>query len=103
ENGVLQPAGNGTNTDDWFQNENNAGTGTAVIDISGGNPVSGNNPFVVGMAEDTFHIDANGKLWLDAVYVRDPNSAGNNKDFSVFQGNSNKNADNPASWNIVNS
>src|SRR5690606_36448097 len=21
ENGVLQPAGNGTNTDDWFQNE----------------------------------------------------------------------------------
>ncbi|MEX2350637.1 MAG: hypothetical protein WD554_07130, partial [Flavobacteriaceae bacterium] len=104
--GILQtpPETVGANTDDWFENANIAGNGVGIIDITGGNPVVGPNPaFTVGMAEDPFFIDGNGKMWLDALYLRDPNSAGNNKDFSVFQGNSNKNADNPGTWNIVNS
>ncbi|MDT8347333.1 MAG: hypothetical protein RQ756_05990, partial [Flavobacteriaceae bacterium] len=87
-------------TDDWFL-LGTAGSGKGIIDISNVGP-TGNNPVTFGMSEPQFFTN-NSRVWLDAIYVRDPNSAGNNKDFSVFQGNSNKNADNPGSWNIVNS
>jgi hypothetical protein len=102
--GSQQPPAYGAGTDDWFNNGPASGSGVGIIDVSGPNPATGSNPaFTVGMAQNPFYIDGNGKMWLDAVYIRDPNSAGNNKDFSVFQGNSNKNADNPGTWNIVNS
>ncbi len=39
-------------------------------------------------------------LWLDAVYGRDTNSAQSNNDASIFTATSDKNPDNPTTWNL---
>ncbi len=98
--GVLMDNDLFPDSDDWFENGNTGGSpARGVIDVSGVGP-SGNNPYLSGMSKAAFsQID--GYLWLDGVYIRDPNWAGNNKDFSIFKGGSNKNADNPATWNII--
>ena len=94
-------------SDDWFDNSDilgSSGSGIGIIDTSNfpaGVLTNGNNiPFTAGMAPNPFDV-VNGKLMLDAVYVRDMNYSGNNSDINVFKGNSNKNADNPQSWNII--
>ncbi|WP_160171692.1 T9SS type A sorting domain-containing protein [Mangrovimonas yunxiaonensis] len=100
ENGILQPSVN--NTDDWFQDTPMAiGSGQGVIDVSTLPDVNGNTSFELGMAPGTQFEVINNALWLDAVFIRDPHYAGNQDDFSIFKGGSNKNADNPASWNII--
>lgn len=42
-----------------------------------------------------------GRLWVDAIFARDNHWTGNNKDATIFQG-SNKNFDNPVSWEQTN-
>ncbi|MDX1463422.1 MAG: hypothetical protein R3359_10220, partial [Marinirhabdus sp.] len=99
--GVLQNDMTGT-SDDWFSNSPlYPGGGLGVIDASLPLPNTGGNAaFIREMSQPDFSIN-NGNLWLDAVYIRDPNWAGNNQDFSIFKNGSNKNADNPNTWSII--
>ncbi|TCK64755.1 hypothetical protein DFQ05_2492, partial [Winogradskyella wandonensis] len=104
ENGILQPLNGFPGSDDWFDNIDPFGNGRGVIDVSLPLPdlSNNNNTFTRGMSEDFFYLDpVSNTRWLDAVYIRDPNWAGNNKDFSIFKGQSNKNADNPLTWNTI--
>src|SRR5690606_41661902 len=80
-------------------------TGHGVIDTTGAAAhiaaLSGNNnhSFIQNMSQSALYIDPNsGKQWIDAKFIRDRNSAGNNLDNSVFGGGSDKNADNPKHW-----
>ena len=99
--GILQSDMTGP-SDDWFKNfPLYPGSGFGVIDASLPLPnPANNNSFIREMSQPDFSING-GNLWLDAVYIRDPNWAGNNTDFSIFKTGSNKNADNPSTWNIL--
>jgi hypothetical protein len=102
------------NTDDWF-NETYIGNGKGVIDESS---AAANRAAIMANSNFTFElrqsittptfpfpypvVDGNGVpyLWLDAVYGRDTNSAQGTKDSSIFTSTSDKNSDNPITWNL---
>mgnify|MGYP000982244988 FL=1 len=88
-------------SDDWFAFSGASGLG--VIDATMPYPVvteGGNQAFTRDMSVPNYTVKS-GNLWIDAAYVRDPNWAGKKQDFSIFKGTSNKNADNPTSWQII--
>ncbi len=93
------------NVDDWFFSSTWPGTGEGVIDQTNSaslkSSIQGNNnySFVKRMSKPRNTI-VNGITWIDAVYVRDNNSIGGNKDATVFTGTKDKNGDNPSSWNL---
>ena len=104
-NGNLQDADTGPN-DDWFENNplySAAPPGKGVIDDTY-SPPSGNVEWDprAGMSEDIFYLDPNtGKRWLDAIFLRDTHWAQNEDDLNIFKTGSNKNADNPNTWNVI--
>ncbi|HEV8286994.1 MAG TPA: T9SS type A sorting domain-containing protein [Chitinophagaceae bacterium] len=91
--------------DDWFNN-GTAGTGTFVIDTTGAaalvanyisNPATRYNSYYRTMSKPTFTIypPPSGRLWLDALWVRDYHA----QDTTVFASGSSKNGMSPANWN----
>ena len=92
-------------SDDWFMNSplfSKIPPGQGVIDASY-SPPAGNVEWDprVGMSHDPLYVDPNtGTRWLDAVFFRDTHWAGSAEDLNVFKTGSNKNADNPQTWNI---
>jgi hypothetical protein len=96
----------GLDTDDWFDPvPHNPGTGVGVIDTTGagairaylssaGNAVARNVSFSRGMALGL------SPDYLAAVYGRDNINAGGAIDSTIFGGTSDKNADNPRTWNL---
>ena len=92
-----------TGNDDWFNN-GTPGTGQFVIDTNGAakmmaryavDPSFRKLPFFRTMRVPQLSV-INNRLWLDAVYIRDYNGqAGGDSTAFVI---SNKNGDNPASW-----
>jgi hypothetical protein len=114
-----------TGTDDFFQNlSTDPGTGRGVVGISAAtvdpghwNKISAaqykstycqsnniamrNKTYVQRMSEPFGYLDlVKGVVWLDAIGARDNFSSGNQNDSSVFAGTSNKNGDNPMTWNV---
>jgi hypothetical protein len=99
-NGNLLPSIN--NTDDWFEDmPMEIGTGVGIVDVTSLPDVNGNTSFILGMTPGTQFQIFNNSLWLDGAFIRDPHWAGNEDDFSIFKGGSNKNADSPNTWNII--
>ncbi|MFB0903279.1 MAG: hypothetical protein QMB11_02770, partial [Nonlabens sp.] len=101
--------------DDWFANKQDdslrvkmpyyTGSGLNVISqLSAGDlrtSVQGNNNFSFTKRQSRLPLTiVNGYLWLDAVYGRDTNSAQGNSDTSIFSSTSDKNSDNPSTWNL---
>ena len=91
-------------TDDWFP----GGTGFGVIDTSAASVAyalsqqglnNGNTPFKIGKSFTTFQ-NQNGYLLLDAMYLRDGHSRGNQQDISVYAGSKDKSYQHPSSWNL---
>ncbi|PHR71022.1 MAG: hypothetical protein COA67_07445 [Lutibacter sp.] len=100
---VLFPGPDSGLADDWFQ----GATGFGVIDetVDHTAALSVNNATIevrMNPAIAPYTNDANGRQWIDAVFLRDQNSKGNNKDSNVFTGGSDKNVDNPNTWTIAN-
>jgi len=102
-----------TNTDDWFvkipaptdMTDPFYGSGKGVIDQSAPFPPINNTSFTRGQSVTTpapgFQYPiVDGRLWIDAVYGRDTHSAQSNKDSSIFTSTSDKNSDNPSTWNL---
>ncbi len=102
------------NTDDWF-NHVYPGTGRGVIDETNAaarrTSILANNNFSFSERQIAFPLDpinypnvpfpvVDGYLWIDAVYGRDTNSAQSNSDTSIFTSTSDKNPDNPITWNL---
>src|SRR4051812_9246868 len=94
----------GTVSDDWFRDTTGAGMG--VIDTTGAaalrtylQATNANISFTRGMSRPNLSVN-NGYLWLDARYIRDNKSDGNNKDTSTFTSGADKNSDNPCSWTL---
>jgi hypothetical protein len=102
------------NTDDWF-NHVYPGTGRGVIDETNAaarrTSILANNNFSFSERQVVFPLDpinypnvpfpvVDGYLWIDAVYGRDTNSAQGNSDSSIFTSTSDKNPDNPITWNL---
>ena len=89
-----------TGIDDWIEGANGLGvidiTNEAVIaELESGANIS--RQFRMSMPINTL---VNGDFWLDAVFLRDQNTAGGNMDLTVFGGGADKNFDNPLSWTI---
>ncbi|SHJ34223.1 hypothetical protein SAMN05444337_1776, partial [Flavobacterium haoranii] len=92
-------------TDDWLKS--NGGLGKGVIDVTSAGALSQianlqvnpNASAELRMAYPYFSV-VDGRYWIDAVYLRDQQTSGNFKDSNVFSGQSNKNFDNPNTWNI---
>ncbi|WP_158611378.1 T9SS type A sorting domain-containing protein [Mangrovimonas spongiae] len=103
ENGNLLDPNSGS-SDDWFQNDPlfSGGSGLGVIDQTY-SPPSGNVEWEprVGMSQDIFYVDPNGRRWLDGVFFRDTHWAQSEDDLNIFKTGSNKNADNPSTWNVI--
>ncbi|WP_340113596.1 HYR-like domain-containing protein [Maribellus mangrovi] len=114
-NYLLDPALAGetaVGTDDWFGGLY-GGNGMAVFTPSGtfiANIISAlaideNLSFVVRMGVPrNSEIEIPSSLgdtivWIDGVYARDNNTAGNGKDSSAFAGTSDKNFQDPSTWN----
>jgi hypothetical protein len=116
-----------TNTDDWFLNRtpvpplpdslsvrapyyNGAGLNVISQTLIGivGNPTfnikaaitaNSNTPFEKRMSKPKNTAVGN-YLWIDAVYGRDGNATQGNNDSSVFTKTTDKNGQNPATWNL---
>jgi len=92
------PAASGGNVDDWFASAGLGGTG--VIDTSNAAyyrsqlQANKNISFFRNMSSAMF-AQSNGKILLDAVYLRDYSAIG--KDSTAF-GTAAKNGDNPNTW-----
>ncbi|TDQ28928.1 hypothetical protein DFQ07_1309, partial [Tenacibaculum caenipelagi] len=96
-NGMVFPFG----TDDWFLGE----SGKGVIDetptaTTAALLVDDNATAEIRMSVPIYSI-VDGRLWIDAVFIRDQNAQGNNTDSNVFTGGSDKNNDNPNTWTIT--
>ena len=99
-------------TDDWFVDSAAnysypLSPGLGVIDQHGADALrtaiqaNSNYDFVRRMSKPFNWFDpATGNYWLDAVYSRDNNSAGGNVDGSVFYTGSNKNGEDPSTWDL---
>jgi hypothetical protein len=96
-------------TDDWFVDLTKYPNGTDPVLTGRG--VIDQTPIILGKNEDLVRgqsvpnftmVTSNGTdyLWLDAVYGRDNNNAQGNKDASIFTSTSDKNPDNPITWNL---
>ncbi|MFD1096221.1 hypothetical protein, partial [Salegentibacter chungangensis] len=97
-------------TDDWFHKVPNPDApGAGVIDthsaaaldsisqISAGQ----NESIELRMAADLYSFpEGDGRLWIDAVYFRDQQTSGGNKDMSTFDQKINKNFNNPNDWTL---
>ncbi|PRZ27941.1 hypothetical protein [Flavobacterium granuli] len=110
--------GGGQNTDDWFNHTYALpdSKGKGVIDESTAAAkrasILANNNFSFELRQSisnpTFPYpypvvssgDGKDYLWLDAVYGRDNNSAQGNSDATIFTATSDKNPDNPITWNL---
>ncbi|MGI8892982.1 MAG: hypothetical protein ACR2GN_05930, partial [Bacteroidia bacterium] len=108
-------------TDDWFVNQSlwpgsgigvigtTAATAKPPLQISAADYKANycqssslamrNHRYIQGMAYP-FGTVINGQLLIDAVGARDNISTGNQQDSSVFTSGSNKNGDNPNTWNV---
>lgn len=91
-------------SDDWFSMNNIAGAGVGeyVIDTTGASyilsryastPSTRMIPFFRNMRLPQFSV-VNGRLWIDAVFIRDHHG----DDSTVFASGSNKNGMNPNDW-----
>jgi hypothetical protein len=95
-----------TGTDDWFVNQTLfPGSGKGVINQTPPVLPNNNTAFTRGQSVNTpapgFQYPiVDGRLWIDAVYGRDTNSAQGNSDSSIFTSTSDKNPDNPSTWNL---
>jgi len=100
-------------TDDWFVNQSlYPGTGKGVIDVSNAANLEAlilsnnrNYPFEVRQSVTTPTIPfpfpiVDGFLWIDSVYGRDTQTGQGRQDSSRFDQTSDKNADNPSTWNL---
>ncbi|MFV0592963.1 MAG: T9SS type A sorting domain-containing protein [Draconibacterium sp.] len=98
-------------TDDWFEMSLGSGSpvfkpSQAFIDaINAALAVDENFSFQVRMSdfghiERNYGPDANGIIWIDGVYARDNNTAGNGKDSTAFGGTSDKNFQDPSTWDV---
>ncbi|QIA08195.1 T9SS type A sorting domain-containing protein [Draconibacterium halophilum] len=92
-------------TDDWFYSSDFLGPGLGIIDQSDAATLetlikNDNNYSFERRMSKARNTTWNGNRWIDAVYFRDNNSQQNNTDASVFYTGSNKNADNPSTWNV---
>ncbi|MBT8274089.1 MAG: hypothetical protein KJO77_09795, partial [Bacteroidia bacterium] len=52
------------------------------------------------MSQPINYVDPAGNTWLDAVYLRDQNTKGGNKDLTVFGAGADKNFDDPNTWDV---
>ena len=117
-NYLLDPSLSGTTangTDDWFENLSlYPGNGSPVFTPS----PTFINAIIAQMAIDEnfsftirMGVPRNSKLeipsspgdsilWIDGVYARDNNTAGNGKDSTAFAGTSDKNFQDPSTWNV---
>ncbi|WP_208639303.1 hypothetical protein, partial [Tenacibaculum discolor] len=96
-NGAVFPFG----TDDWFLGD----SGKGVIDetptaVTANLLVDDNASAEIRMSVPIYTV-VDGRLWIDAVFIRDQNAQGNNTDSNVFTGGSDKNNDNPNTWTIT--
>ncbi|MDE0536831.1 hypothetical protein OU788_11490, partial [Tenacibaculum sp. L6] len=96
-NGAVFPFG----TDDWFLGT----SGKGVIDetataTTASLLVNDNASAEIRMSYPIYSV-VDGRLWIDAVFIRDQNAQGNNSDSNVFTGGSDKNNDNPDTWTIT--
>lgn len=92
-------------TDDWLKQ--NGGLGKGVIDVTSpsalsqiSNLQSNANASAELRMSVPYFSEVDGRYWIDAAYLRDQQTSGNFKDSNVFSGQSNKNFDNPNTWNI---
>lgn len=92
-------------TDDWLKQ--NGGLGKGVIDVTSpsalsqiSNLQSNANASAELRMSVPYFSEFDGRYWIDAAYLRDQQTSGNFKDSNVFSGQSNKNFDNPNTWNI---
>ncbi|MBA6156934.1 hypothetical protein H3Z83_10435, partial [Tenacibaculum sp. S7007] len=88
-------------TDDWFL----GASGKGVIDetptaTTAALLVDDNASAEIRMSVPIYSV-VDGRLWIDAVFIRDQNAQGNNSDSNVFTGGSDKNNDNPDTWTIT--
>jgi len=121
---IITPPGSTTppsvtaGVDDWFVNKTPPpdslgvrspywdGTGLNVIDQRDGAAlkatIQGNNNYSFTLRQSKPPLTpVNGQyLWIDAVYGRDNNSAQSNNDATIFTSTSDKNPDNPLTYNI---
>ncbi|TYA59272.1 hypothetical protein, partial [Formosa maritima] len=97
--------------DDWINSapDNNTNTGAGVIDIFSSealSQISGissgqNNPATLRMSAPLYSTpEGDGRIWIDAAYVRDQYVSGNNMDATVFEQSINKNFDDPRAWTL---
>jgi hypothetical protein len=93
-------------TDDWFLNTAKwSGDGLNVIlqdsvtHFKNKILANSNSPFERRMSKGKNTL-VDGYLWIDAVYGRDGNSAQGNKDVTVFTKTTDKNGQNPETWNL---
>ncbi len=116
-NYLLDPALAGetaAGTDDWFMNDSiYQGSGMSVFDpsqtfiddIIAALAIDENKSFTIrmGVARNSeIEIPSSPGdiiVWIDGVYARDNNTAGNGKDSSAFAGTSDKNFQDPSTWN----
>ncbi|MCE4566297.1 T9SS type A sorting domain-containing protein [Maribellus sp. CM-23] len=117
-NYLLDPSLSGTTasgTDDWFEN--------LLLYPGNGSPVFTPSPAFINAIIAQMAIDENfsftirmgvprnskleipsspgdSVLWIDGVYARDNNTAGNGKDSTAFAGTSDKNFQDPSTWNV---
>ena len=108
---AVNPAVPAIGTDDWFVSSQFPGSGKGVINQSTAaslkNSILNDDNFSFELRQSittpTFPFPypiVDGKLWIDAVYGRDNNTAQGNTDLSIFTSTSDKNSDNPSTWNL---
>ncbi|NND26865.1 MAG: hypothetical protein HKO00_12655, partial [Flavobacteriaceae bacterium] len=100
----LLPPGTELGTDDWLLGPSGEGV---IANPGAGDPVydalfNGDNIGAEFRMSQLINYQPipGGVKWLDAAFLRDTNTAGNNMDLTVFGSTSDKNFDNPTSWVI---
>ncbi|WP_223034229.1 hypothetical protein, partial [Hanstruepera marina] len=97
--------------DDWLNSapDGNTSTGAGVIDIFSADALSqisgisgGQNNFAeLRMSAPIYSTpEGDGRIWIDAAYLRDQYVSGSNEDETVFEQAINKNFDDPRAWTL---
>lgn len=96
---IISPVSNLFNTDDWTSIAGNAVIANPTVTQLNNLLSNRNASEEIRMSVPYYSIIDN-RYWIDAVFLRDQQTSGNNIDSNIFTSTSDKNFDNPNTWNI---